>query len=78
MSLGLGPQLIAAVSAILSHQNPFIHNPPKSLFTKRCSTLWEPDPTVVHHEPEYDSKNASSDILKGELRTEILAAQPIF
>ena len=25
--------------------NPFIHTPPKSLFTKRRSTFWEPDPT---------------------------------
>ena len=26
--------------------NPFIHTPQKSLFTKRCSTFWEPDPVL--------------------------------
>ena len=26
--------------------NPFIHTPPKALFTKRRSTFWEPDPVA--------------------------------
>ena len=28
---------------------PFIHTPEISLSTKRCGTLWEPDPTPTEH-----------------------------
>ena len=31
----------------LPFSNPFIHTPPKFLFTKRRSTFWEPDPIHI-------------------------------
>ena len=44
MSCGRRPKLIAAILANISFHKPFIHTPPKSLFTKRRGTFWEPDP----------------------------------
>ena len=44
MSCGRRPKLIAAILANISYHKPFIHTPPKSLFTKRRGTFWEPDP----------------------------------
>ena len=45
LSLGGGPCPNLMSLPWLPFSIPFIHTPPKSLFTKRRGTYWEPNPT---------------------------------
>ena len=83
MSCGRRPKLIAAILANISYHKPFIHTPPKSLFTKRRGTFWEPDPSRVDgharcplHPMHISRPTHASHIARAPLPSTVRCARP--